>query len=56
VPLLSCPLFATFLIAPPSLWVIDPLNPSKKRIGLLRGSSSINPMQRHGMKGLMWGA
>jgi hypothetical protein len=49
-------LFATSLIAPQSLWVIDPLNPSKKRIGLLRGSSSINPMQRHGTKGLMWGA
>ncbi len=25
-------LFTTYLIAPPSLWVIDPLNPSKKRI------------------------
>jgi hypothetical protein len=32
-------LFATSLIAPQSLWVIDPLNPSnsKKRIGLLGG-------------------
>jgi hypothetical protein len=31
-------LFATSLIAPPSLWVIeDPLNPSKKRNGLLGG-------------------
>ncbi len=30
-------LFATSLIAPPSLWVIYPLNPSKKRIGLLGG-------------------
>ena len=49
-------LFATSLIAPQSLWVIDPLNPSKKRIGLLGGSSSINPTQRHGTKGLMWGA
>jgi hypothetical protein len=49
-------LFATSLIAPQSLWVIDPLNPSKKRIGLLGGSSSINPTQRHGKKGLMWGA
>jgi hypothetical protein len=49
-------LFATSLIAPQALWVIDPLNPSKKRIGLLGGSSSINPMQRHGTKGLMWGA
>ncbi len=47
-------LFATSLIAPPSLK--DPLNPSKKRIGLLGGSSSINPTQRHGTKGLMWGA
>ncbi len=46
-------LFATSLIAPESLWVIDPLNPSKKRIGLLRGFSSINPTQRHGTKGLM---
>ena len=34
-------LFATSLIAPQSLCVIDPLNPSKKRIGLLGGSSSI---------------
>ncbi len=41
---------------PQSLWVIDPLSPSKKRIGLLGGSSSINPAQRHGTKGLMWGA
>jgi hypothetical protein len=49
-------LFATSLIAPQSLWVIEPLNPSKKRIGLLGGSSSINPTQRHGTKGLMWGA
>ena len=49
-------LFATSLIAPQSLCVIDPLNPSKKRIGLLGGSSSINPTQRHGTKGLMWGA
>jgi len=49
-------LIATSLIVPPSLWVIDPLNPSKKRIGLLGGSSSINPMQRHGTNGLMWGA
>ena len=50
-------LFTTSLIAPQSLWVIDPLNPSKKRIGLLGGSSSINPPQRHGTKGLMlWGA
>ena len=49
-------LFATSLIAPQSLWVIDPLKPSKKRIGLLGGSSSINPTQRHGTKGLMWGA
>jgi hypothetical protein len=49
-------LFATSLIAPQSLWVIDPLNPSKKRIGLLGGSSSNNLMQRHGTKGLMWGA
>ena len=49
-------LFATSLIAPQSLWVIDPLNPSKKHIGLLGGSSSINPTQRHGTKGLMWGA
>ncbi len=32
-------LFTTSLIVPPSLWVIDPLNPSKKRIGLLGGSS-----------------
>ena len=48
--------FATSLIALQSLWVIDPLNPSKKRIGLLGGSSSINPTQRHGTKGLMWGA
>ncbi len=47
-------LFATSLIAPQSLWVIGPLNPSKKSIGLLRGSSSINPTQRHGTKGLMW--
>ncbi len=30
-------LFATSLIAPQSLWVIGPLNPSKKSIGLLRG-------------------
>jgi len=49
-------LFATSLIAPQSLWVIDPLNPSKKHIGLLGGSSSINPTQRHGTKGLTWGA
>ena len=34
----------------------DPLNPSKKSIGLLGGSSSINPTQRYGTKGLMWGA
>ena len=34
----------------------DPLNPSKKSIGLLGGSSSINPTQRHETKGLMWGA
>ena len=46
----------TSLIAPLSLKVIDLLNPSKKRIGLLGGSSSINPTQRHGTKGLMWGA
>ena len=38
------------------LQVIDPSNPGKKRIGLLGGSSSINPTQRHGTKGLMWGA
>jgi hypothetical protein len=49
-------LFPTSLIALQSLWVIDPLNPSKKRIGLLGGSSSINPTQRHGTKGLRWGA
>ena len=49
-------LFTTSLIAPLSLWVIDPVNPSKKCIGLLGGSSFINPTQRHGMKGLMWGA
>jgi hypothetical protein len=49
-------LFATSLIALQSLWVIDPLNPSKKRIGLLGVSSSINPTQRHGTNGLMWGA
>ena len=48
-------LFATSLIALPSLWVIDPLNPSKKHIGLLGECSSINPMQRHGTNGLMWG-
>jgi hypothetical protein len=49
-------LFATSLITPLSLCVIDPLNPSKKHIGLLGVSSSINPTQRHGTKGLMWGA
>jgi hypothetical protein len=40
-------LFATSLIA------LDPLNPSKKRIGLLGGPSSINPMRWRRMKGLM---
>ncbi len=49
-------LFATSLSAPPSLWVVYPLNPSKKRIGLLGGSNPINPTQRHETKGLMWGA
>jgi hypothetical protein len=49
-------LFATSLIASPSLWVIDLLNPSKKCIAFLGGSSCINPTQRHGTKGLMWGA
>jgi hypothetical protein len=43
-------LFATSLI------VLDPLNPSKKRIGLLGGASSINPMSWRMMKGLMRGA
>ncbi len=38
------------------LRVIDPPNLGKKCIGLLGGSSSINPTQRHGTKGLMWGA
>jgi len=49
-------LFATSLSAPPSLWVVYPLNPSKKRIGLLGVSNPINPTQRHGTKGLMWSA
>jgi len=48
-------LFATSLSAPLSLWVVYPLNPSKKHIGLLGGSNLINSTQRHGTKGLMWG-
>jgi hypothetical protein len=43
-------LFATYPIA------LDPLNPSKKRIGLLGGPSSINPVHWRRTKGLMRGA
>ncbi len=43
-------LFATSLIA------LDPLNPSKKRIDLLGGPSSINQMRWRRTKGLMRGA
>jgi hypothetical protein len=43
-------LFATSLIA------LDPLNPSKKRISLLGGPSSISPMHWCRTKGLMRGA
>jgi hypothetical protein len=43
-------LFATSLIA------LDPLNPSKKHTGLLRGPSSINQMPWRRTKGLMRGA
>ena len=49
-------LFATSLSAPQYFWVVYPLNPSKKCIGVLGGSNPINPMQRHGTKGLIGGA
>ncbi len=44
---------AAVSIFAPSLIALDPLNPNNKRIGLLGGPSSINPMRWRRTKGLM---